>query len=83
MKLITNWEIVAGYGSFSREPPTTYSNLPLFTLFSMTGCRITGILSSMCTKAGKNITKPKTTEKRTKMQKVEKKVGGVRKTNEW
>lgn len=50
MELITDWEIVAEHSSFRREPPTPYCNRPLFTLFSLTGCKTTEIFTSMCTK---------------------------------
>ena len=39
----------------SKEASTTYCNLPLFTLFSLTGCKTTEILSSMCTKGANSL----------------------------
>ncbi len=55
MKLITNWQIVEGHGSLTREPPTTYSNLPLFTPFSLASCKTTEIFASMCTKGANSL----------------------------
>ena len=54
MELRTNWEIVAGYGSFSRKLPTACSNLPLLALSSLTGSKTTEVFTSMCAKGAKS-----------------------------